>query len=138
MKFVKMKILPIFYLALAIYTMYTLILTAAEVAREKLNLQQSPPDHSCIPFFDDMLNWHAKPENKDSIVLYDFIRGQAIARVCTNQSAANLTKAITAFDEAEAYTPFSHYGCPLTSWRSSIQDSSNAIFSFIFILSFFS
>ena len=119
----KTKVMPIFFFALAIYTLITLFKTAADISRKKLNLSTDPPSARCIPFFDHVLDW--QKENNDSLVLWDYIGGEAIARVCTNTPRASVVADITKFDGAEEYTPFAEQGCPLSQYWAQISDASN-------------
>jgi hypothetical protein len=88
------RIQALIFSALSIYTIISLILALEQVSRTDLQLSDTPPSDRCVPFFDKVKQY--KEDHNNTYTLYDYRTGEAIVRICTNETSAAVRSAIGA------------------------------------------
>lgn len=86
------RIQAVIFLLLAIYTIVALFQALAQITRTDLMLSDQPPRDKCVPMFDSIKAF--KSANPSTVALYDYRAGEAISRVCTNETVAKTRAAI--------------------------------------------
>lgn len=86
------RLQALIFFALSFYTIVSLFQALEQVTREDLVLSEKPPTDRCVPFFDDVVAFVGA--NNGTRAVFDYIAGEAITRICTNVSSADLRSAI--------------------------------------------
>jgi len=101
------RIQAVAFAGLAVYTIISMFQALAQVTRSELLLTETQPSDRCVPFFDDVNAF--KQDNANTRAVYDFRAGEAITRICTNVSSADVRAALGA---DKAYDPWiAQTGC---------------------------